>query len=163
MRKGGKRIVISLETARKLKEAGLRWEPRAGDCFFDLSWTPTYEVIKHVRRYEPEYKLIYSWEYFEDYLSGKRAFRLDKTSLNDTIFAPRLEQLLAEIVKRIPEGTEVGLEYWNCMWQGIEMKWQLGMGQDKDSYYYEHEFVADTPEEAAAQALLWILEQEKEE
>lgn len=139
--------MISLETARKLKEAGLRWEPQMGDCFYDISWTYS-RKIKHVRVYEPEYKLIYSWEYFEDFLRGRRSFRLDKISLNDAVFAPRLDQLVAK-------AKELG--YWMVINTSGHVIVGKG-GIDGPQARFDNEQI----DEATAQALLWILECEKE-
>ena len=66
------------------------------------------------------------------------------------LWLPRLDQLLAEIEKRLQ----------------INERWILGQDfitilketADCDEAVYHD--VADSPEEAAAQALLWILEQE---
>lgn len=99
--------MISLETAKALKDAGLVWEPKLGDLF----------------------KL------------------------------PRLDQLLAEIVKNnwgcrlsvlwiedFPKGYECLLARTEETEEG---KWEE----------YAQRFVTASPEEAAAQALLWILNQ----
>lgn len=97
--------MLSIETAKKLKDAGLVWNPDIGDIFFiEEEW----------------------------------------------LFAPRLDQLLAEIEKR---GYGWKLEKFHAYnlrrMQIYKINDLLGC------------FEADSPEEAAAQALLWILEQKK--
>lgn len=129
---GGKQIVISSETARKLKEAGLRWEPQIGDWYYHANKCG--EILSP-----------------QPFLVDSRVLKYRKIGLSD-VFAPRLDQLLAEIEKRGtywalyhigPPPAEYGLQLMN---------YPTGMTKS---------FWADTPDEAAAQALLWILEREK--
>lgn len=152
--------MISLETARKLKEAGLCWEPQAGDCFYDITMHYIRE-IKHVRKYDPEYKLIYTWEYFEDYLRKENGFRHDKVSLKDAVFAPRLEQLLSEIEKRGYKVRIGNTNPWEIA-EGYE-KYTCSLLQEGTNKRFVIVFEAgdNMIEEAAAKALLWILEREK--
>ena len=133
--------MISLKTARKLKEAGLKWEPQAGDMYHWESLTDGWEM-----RTVQECEIVNAlYEIIELITEG------------EWLFAPRLDQMLAEIEKR-----------------GWE--WELGILTLNDGRTYmidvaleeliktESEewksFVADSPEEATAQALLWILKQE---
>lgn len=116
--------MITYETAKALREAGLKWKPEIGDWFYMpkgegplLYWNP--ETDK-------ELMVLYS------------------------VFAPRLDQLLAEIEKR---GYDYDLsspfhdEPYNCfLWHNGAKK----KGKDNNS-----------PEEAAAKALLWVLKQKE--
>jgi len=134
--------MLSIETTKKLREAGLCWEPQVGDCFYDISCCGN--KVKHVRKYAPEYKLIYTWEYFEDYLRKEKGFRLDKVSLKDAVFAPRLDQSVAK-------AQELG--YWmviNTRGHIIVGKGGIGGPQAR--------FDDEQIDEAVAQALLWILQ-----
>jgi hypothetical protein len=121
--------MISLETAKALKEAGLEWKPRKFDSYFHPNLRNALINDPHVPKCGIKPELI---------------------------FVPRLDQLLKEIEKR-----------------GWE--WELGILTLNDGRTYmidvaleeliktESEdwmsFVANSPEEAAAQALLWILNQ----
>ena len=114
--------MISLETAKKLKKAGLKWEAVSTDMYYKEFTSRTSKGYG-----------FYS------------AHNMDISK--DDIFAPRLHQLLAEITKRGKfvnlSGPYVRYGKWYC---------RLG-GSVADP-----EFHGDSPEEAAAQALLWILE-----
>jgi len=129
--------VISLETAKKLKKAGLKWEPRQGDWIYNhhgfvSGTTTTLDLIVEGT------VLVHS---------------IARDYLNRTVeFAPRLDQLLAEIEKR-------------------GHRWEIGHYDDNEDIYYiaivskktrltGHQFTANSPEESAANALLWIYEQE---
>ena len=134
MRDKGGIGMISLELARKLKEAGLIWEPQMYDFFTMIifekpiiicvtdKWT-----LDSVRKEVLEFK-------------GERR-----------LFLPRLDQLLAEIEKlgyhdfylsRAEEGWHI------CLW----LPGNENLYPDLETDYY------DTPTDAAASALLWILE-----
>jgi len=126
--------MISLETARKLKEAGLKWERQIGD-FLWSQYTSSNRGVLLIREDENE-------EYPGDTIQT---------------WLPRLDQMLAEIEK-------------------LGYEWELGILTLNDGRTYmidvaleeliktESEewksFVANSPEEATAQVLLWILEQE---
>lgn len=125
--------MLSLETARKLKEAGLRWEPKVGDLLYDESGKLC--EIHHI-------STCRKFVWVENGLSIRER---DKT-----VYIPRLEQLLAEIKAR-------GWEYTLYSDNTIDIE------TDKESipvHLWLKTFVANTPEEAAARALLWILKQE---
>lgn len=120
--------MISLETARKLKEAGLQWEPQMGDFlyyFTVLGTTVTWRISVISEDDNEDSNIVI---YIDD---------------GDWIFAPRLDQLLAEIEKR----------GW---------KWSIVPSRNRYCLIFTtvKQFVADSPDEAAALALLWILEQE---
>jgi hypothetical protein len=116
--------VISLETAKKLKEAGLEWETETGDLWI-----------------QPDYP---------EYL---RAVDYDPTGHGDplekNIWIPRLDQLLTEIEKRGWQIELVKYARWRITIWKIQCRKQ-GL------------FVRETPGEAAAEALLYVLEQEYE-
>jgi hypothetical protein len=113
--------MISLETAKALKEAGLEWKPRKFDSYFHPNLRNALINDPHVPKCGIKPELI---------------------------FAPRLDQLLKEIEKRGYFMDLLG-PYNTGEWRII-----LG-GSVSDPHFY-----ADTPEEATAQALLWILRKE---
>ena len=121
--------MLSLETAKNLKIAGLEWAYEYGfpkDCVYYKG--KLHEV---------------------DGPGADNTFRLapwgNYVKQDYIAFAPRLDQLLAEIEKR---------EYAWEMMRGVIEVWHryLSRGHKK--------FVTETTDEAAAQALLWIIEQE---
>jgi len=117
--------MISLELAKKLKNAGLRWEPKNGDFFTTPGTNLIQCAITPIRNIE--------------YATSK------------VVWLPRLDQLLAEIEKR---GYVYDLHF--SVLSGIRCYWCV-LKQDDCCWYAKS---ADTPEDAAGQALLWILEQE---
>ena len=129
--------MLSLETAKRLKKAGLVWEPETCDTYY---WP---------RKFDNPVKVMH------------RDFDLLKKE-QDTkgiVWAPRFDQLLAEIERReyawIIGRTE--RKYRGHLYYG-----ELANIQNpEDSECYEQFFDADTPEQAAAEALLWILEREQ--
>ena len=136
--------MISLELAKRLKEAGLTWEPQIGDMFY---W--------HNGK---------DWE-IDALTSEDVNGRLDETrdfiEEGFWILAPRLDQLLAEIEKRgyswemrtvIDESQSVrfnakNIAYWIHVWKTGHIEWEDG---------FKRAFTS--PSNAAASALLWILE-----
>lgn len=113
--------MISLETARKLKDAGLEWRPQRGDWYYSGS---NIEVNIYVRPNEKVPESIY--------------------------YAPRLDQLLAEIEKR---GYRWDLFITAYGW------YKLLLATPKKLYFDIDKFDGGSlPDEAAASALLWILE-----
>jgi hypothetical protein len=127
--------MLSLDTSKKLKDAGLEWEhPQIGD--------------------------MYSYgdsEIFVIRPNGKAGLEPPKHLLVDAIWLPSLSQLLAEIVikewgyRLSSTWVEDELSGFECL---ISRREEIKPGKWK---LEEHEFRADSPEEAAAQALLWIL------
>ena len=111
--------MLSLETAKALREAGLKWEPVLGDLFvadYDNGLGPTpVDVVKTNNFGEPGPE--YMW-------------------------LPHLGQLRAEIEA---QGYDWFLKTDYCY---VVNNNNQGQG-----------IYADTPEEAAAQALLWILKE----
>ena len=126
--------MLSLELVKRLKELGLEWEPQRGDWYYNhhgyVSGTTTTLDLLNEVTV-----LIQS---------------IARDYANRTVcFVPRLDQLLAEI-----EGRGYGwkLEKFHAYnlrrMQIYKINDLLGC------------FEADSPEEAAAKALIWILEQE---
>jgi hypothetical protein len=131
--------MISLETAKALKDAGLKWKPQEGDyCYYDDKLELQLgECLKATRKLhnltakQPEYKEL------------------------APIFAPSLSQLLQEIEKRgyLWDMSNLGGEFNVMLWDvrnGKEIE------EDEKESYNDCETIV---EEAAAQALLWILNQ----
>jgi hypothetical protein len=126
--------MISLETAKALKDAGLAWEPKIGDTYRQLS--------------DSHLTLIYDANPVKEYWVKK------------SVWHPRLDQLLAEIVKNI----------WGCrlsvLWiEDFPTGYECLLSRTEETEEgkweeFEHCFDSpDSPDEAAAQALLWILNQ----
>lgn len=128
--------MISLETARKLKDAGLEWEPKACDAYYWPSGVGDHPVLVMHNDF--------------DLLKKEQ-----KTK--GIVWAPRLEQLLSEIERR---GWDWELEH---SWVGIT---GVITKVDKDGYQRESSercgFNGRSPEQAAAKALLWILRRERD-
>jgi hypothetical protein len=129
--------MISLETAKTLKKAGLEWEPKVGD------------------------------RYLQEYCSGKEPVIGIRATDNegyyqDTIQTqlPHLDQLLAEIGRRgyryilDSNPDDETNKFFSPTIKLLEkdntckFKWWIVFAE-----------CADSPEEATAQALLWILSQ----
>lgn len=117
---------VDIELAKKLKKAGLKWEPKQGD-WFALKRSGAVGIV-HLA---------------EDWSSS---------NLDGYIWLPRLDQLLTEIRQR---GWAWILYADN---DGIEIKTY----NNAVPAHLRHRFIdADNPINAAGEALLWILEQEK--
>lgn len=111
-------MAISLEKARALRDAGLQWEPKPGDCYFDGT---EIEVIPFPD-IEDDYEYVIA-------------------IMDSHAWLPRLDQLLAEIEKR---------GYYPALYC-------FGNGKYEIEFTTGLYFRGDTPEDAAADALLWIL------
>lgn len=120
--------MLSLETARKLKVAGLKWEPQKGDWIYNYHGFVSRITLDCVENTEVD-----QW-----------VALMDNYCNRTVIFAPRLDQLLAELRKHS--------RFVKITWLIMEEKWCCVI----DS---RNQFIADSPEEATAQALLWIYEQ----
>ena len=118
--------MLSVETARKLKEAGLKVEVKIGDSFYNL-----------------DQQLI---ETFYSDIVMQALYFLTDDACDRIIWLPRLDQLLAEIEK-------------HCFWALIFDECDRPPYCLQLSSFIDEYFIADSPEQAAAQALLWILEQ----
>jgi len=134
--------VISLEKAKCLKEAGLLWEP----CFGE--WVHVdgeNKMIVHVCEGEfGDYKDIRCLSPFTGIAKGLRDL--------ECVWLPSLSQLLTEIEKRgcsyqIDGKNSPSDKYRVCVTDGMSIKL----------------FKAESPEDAAADALIWLLGQEQKE
>lgn len=116
--------MLSLELARKLKEAGFEWEPKFGDHYIipAVFEEGLHEVMdtKQIMSYHKNPK---EWE----------------ESIRGFVFTPRLDQLLDEIEKR-------GYK-WGLLYEG-----QISISKGTNYKTFD----ANSPEEATAQALIWI-------
>lgn len=128
--KGGTRM-LSLETAKKLKDAGMQWEPNYADLYQLII-----EGIENIYCYD------------ESILACLEINRYNPT------WIPRLDQLLAEIEKRGYNWNIGSGEFWPD-----KPKYCMGLFGE-EGQYIKGQFYGDSPDESAAQALLWILEQE---
>ena len=120
--------MISLEKAKKLKEAGLGWEPQIGDMFY---WQNGKDWGIDALTSEDA----------NDHLEETKDF-IDEGAW---IFAPSLEQLLVEIEKR---GYGWKLEKFHA----YNLR-RMEIYKVNDLLGY---FGGNSLEEAAASALLWI-------
>jgi len=144
--------MISLETAKKLKDVGLKWGPQQGDLFYS-NYMGGQEWNKRLLSYAD----IVIYRDNPKYLK------------NDWIFAPRLDQLLAEVEGRghwcaIMPTNAVGVDvsYFTELYRLGELSGHLEAVWRKEADgFLISEFKADSPEEAVAAALLWILESEE--
>ena len=133
-------MMLSLSKARELRSAGLKWESKEGD-WYGLIDCATGEAEG-------------------PYFAGEKRFGYFCNVI--PVWVPRLDQLLAEIEAR--GYTELSLSTINKSKKGYVFE-LLGQGllpsKVVGSYYYAQypTFKADTPEDTAADALLWILQE----
>jgi hypothetical protein len=130
--------VISLELAKRLKAAGLRWEPqKAGDWFFDIA-------------------------------GKKSLIMIDGLIPNNFTWLPSLDQILDKIeaqgfiwyFRMIPGAKWAKIPpSYRCAVR--EIGWEILYEQNGD--YLEHAEEEPTREDAAGLALLWILERSQNE
>jgi hypothetical protein len=132
--------MLSLEISKALKEAGLPWEYQLGDRFWSLY------NIGTIRRVWKQ-NMVCDLDMFEE--------------CDEDIFAPRLDQLLAEgdkagfviEIQTICFGEDLRRSHhatvkkWDL--KCLELCHTTGFSEDR--------------EEAAAQALLWIIKNESED
>lgn len=124
--------MISLELAKRLKGLGLKWEPQEGDRIYK-SKNEIATMCKGCG--------MFHYGTLETYLeTWKNAYIMDKRY----VWIPRLDQLLAEIEKR-------GYK-WGLLYEG-----QISVSKGTNYKTFD----ANSPEEATAQALIWILEQKQ--
>lgn len=122
--------MIDLQTAQALKAAGLNCRPQIGDWYFS-----PFEIINAID-FEL-YKRIITDDFIDEWKK-------------ESTWLPLLDQLLVEIEKH------------NRIWR-IESESQgYAKGRYSISTYKDgigwQDFWGDSPDEAAAQALLWILQ-----
>jgi hypothetical protein len=118
--------VLTVESAKALRKAGLQWEPKADDHYYwiEAEGRPVLDCISNAEMFCHSYQIT-------------QAARTEKF-----IFAPVLEQLLAELKKHS--------EFVKITWLVMDKKWDCVIDA-------RQQFLADSPEEAAAEALLWVL------
>lgn len=126
--------MIGLELAKKLKEAGLEWEPQIGDMFYFKTFKDW--GIDAINSEDVNNNLDETRDFIEE---------------GFWILAPRLDQLLAEIEKRgFIWALDVSATNGNKV---IGYAMNIATSLDWEE---EEEFRSDFPEEAATEALLWI-------
>ena len=148
--------MISFETARKLKEAGLYKLLCIGDwIYFDKEEVERVEKI-HGYNHSPEL-----WQKPTP-LDLDDVERMDEPEdehdlkLSLAIFAPRLDQLLSEIEKQSGRYKyELTGSRVYPLSNNLKPKYRITIQTDRVLPFF-----ADSPEEATAEALIWILEQE---
>lgn len=138
--------MISRELAEALKKAGLPWEPKQGDWF--VAWEPPSR--EHNGHYIDELEIVLEPDWY-----------IVKYMAQD-IWLPSLSGLLAEIEAR-------GYRWWMSKTMpmtdlatiGVSLysAEELKRNTDKDTQC-KHFESGSTPEEAAGEALLWVLERE---
>jgi hypothetical protein len=129
--------MLSLELARKLKVLGLKWTPKEND-----------EVRGPLEGTYMSKDVMQEYNELDDVLK--------ETFIEKTTWLPSLSQLLAEIE---------GRGYW---WETNHRSVDNGIRKYKTWVSKKHSnnnkwlYMADTPEDSAAQTLLCILEREKD-
>ena len=122
--------MISLELSKRLKEAGLEWEPQIGDMFYFKTFKDW--GIDAINSEDVNNNLDETRDFIEE---------------GFWILAPSLDQLLVEIEKRGYGWKLEKFHAYNLRRMEIyKVNDLLGC------------FGGNSPEEAAASALLWILE-----
>ena len=123
--------MISLEKARALKEAGLVWEPKQGDWYYCLEFD------------QPELQAI----------DAAYAFGFEPD--DDDVFAPRLDQELGEIQSRFKIN-----QWWEMADDWFSIYELRNIDGAEGSVLIKSIHDSDTPEDAAADALLWLIGQQ---
>ena len=131
--------MIKLETAVKLKEAGLEWEPQIYDFYESDNGI---ENVSSLSFNDGKVSRVDKWNW-----------RPGKYYLSRLIWLLRLDQLLAEIEKQGFNGS-IGSDWYR---QDTDKKYCMGLF-DINGMYVQGQFYGKSPEEAAAKALLWIME-----
>ena len=136
--------MISLELAQKLKNAGLQWEPKPGDWYHARLWKP---MLIAYQSTIAQYIQVTDTE--NEHLPHTRTATIAELLKENDVWLPRLDQLLAEIEAR---GYLWNLNKFRCC---IISE----VDYNNKNWKAEKEF-KDNPshEDAAARALLWILE-----
>ena len=130
--------MISVETARLLRDAGLRWTPAAGDRFVVVDRGMDDEVFvlsdMTVEVHQLEHGQVIGF-------NGTTEWALDDVELDETLWLPREDQL-----RELLGGTFTALRRGPA---GYEVDTTL-LGEDRT-------FAGPSPEEAYASALLHLL------
>ena len=127
----------SLKLAQKLKAAGLEWEPKLLDCY----------VIddNNIPELDPSVVCIAKTQ--SDIDAIKELSHAWHPRVIQTVWLPHLDQLLTEIEARGWRWSFATTgSCYGCYIVNVDSK-------------KEHESITGTPEDVAARALLWILEQ----
>lgn len=130
--------MISLEKAKALKEVGLKWEPKLLDIF-----TMCAEDIEGIEPYT-----VCVAKTKKDVEDIVKLLDTDKYDMAECIWLPRLDQLLGEIER---QEWEIRL----IIKKERTILAVIGYGRYHKGIV-STQFKADTPEDAAAEALLWI-------
>ncbi len=90
--------MLSLETARKLKQAGLAWKPQQGDCFLvpDRGMDSQVFVINDMATIIESLKGAPAVTFH-----GTPEWALDYVLMGETIWLPSEEQLRSELERRL--------------------------------------------------------------
>ena len=143
-------MVISLETAKKLRAAGLVWEPKRGDMFHD-------EGINRFTDTDSRSLSIITR------VNGNSEISCVNISLNQYNMVPRGGTIISTWLPRFDQVRDrIRALGWD--WQAgpgwfTAMRYH-GRGDGLDKWAIET-FRHKDDDEAAAEALLWILEREK--
>lgn len=148
--------MISLEMAQKLKDAGLAWEPQRGDC--GVRPSTTVHNARMIRPVTLRTALFFVDDVVDNtfiYTSwlGERGGCTgpwDIQGKSNFIFLPRLDQLLAEVEKR------------GYVWRGHQGPYGYNVNITGPGILDAGFRNQPTIDDAAASALLWILERGKE-
>lgn len=130
--------MVSVDMARRLKGAGLRWEPKLGDWavwqkdigLVDIELSNGIVRINHGSGYTYE-------------------------TVEKCLWFPTLSDLLGWLEGRVNRLTG-GNGYWWNAYQDANNKWRYSLTLSEGPQFH-----AETPEDAAAKAVLWVLENEK--
>jgi len=151
--------MISLKIAKELKEAGFKWQPQEGDKFYYAGYEnhPECEAvsitfISRLSDYELKFRGRWGSGYSEVVMD--RTVEDVKKDINNLIdrhfFAPRLDQLLIEIEKRS----------WKWQLRALTMSEycvQLRASNILNGLIWGDGLYANSPEDAVALGLIWIL------
>ena len=129
--------MISLELAKKLKDAGLEWGMKKGDAYANS--------LNNIFYYSNEFNFAHS---------------LGDSSLN-SIWLPSLSQLLTEVERRGWAWSINMIEEEMVPYHvSADSKYEFNLAPKETPYILEFSTLSTFPEEVAGQALLWILERE---
>ena len=165
--------MIGLEKAKALREAGLQWEPKDGDCFATGNTDMAnifYISGEHDLVDELGGKMWFFWGHLcnrdggcimdetacqrmnrKGIMSDRFANEGQMASTEEMLWLPSLSQLLAEIEAR---GWGWDLRQWSEPGKYVIFITHM----DKFERYHS---ISVLPEDSAADALIWILEKEK--